>query len=154
MWLDLRKGVFHTHLISQIWQAITYLVDELLTWNLCWNIWKWCVKVSDSYLIQNRSYSSLNLQYLMCVEDPFHKSSHKWICSLKVSSTSASHWIGSYFETLLHVLSKDINNFIVYQRTHLQWSSKASFSSFSFLFVLFCTPVLLKSSAILSIHHQ
>ena len=34
MWSDLRKGVFHTHPICQLWQLITSDWKELLPWNL------------------------------------------------------------------------------------------------------------------------
>ena len=34
MWPDLRKGVFHTHPIYQLWQSITPDWKKLMTWNL------------------------------------------------------------------------------------------------------------------------
>ena len=33
LWLDLRKGVFHTHPIIQIWRPITYCSSKIEAWN-------------------------------------------------------------------------------------------------------------------------
>jgi len=74
MWLDLQKGVFHTHQLGWIWRTITWCSNKISVWNFYHSLHDVSTLFQKSFksiALHDSSYELLKLIICMCVEDPF-----------------------------------------------------------------------------------
>ena len=72
--IGLVKRGFHIHPVGQIWHAITYLVEELLTWNFHSNVLQLVKMFCETFKCLAHAYTPEVISHQscnICVEDPF-----------------------------------------------------------------------------------